>query len=39
MTAFSCEGRPVGPAEFKAFWESCTDAQKDYYKNAPIDKN
>lgn len=33
---FGCEGRPCTPAEFKYFWESCTDEQKEYYKNAEI---
>lgn len=33
---FGCEGRPVSPAEFKAFWQSCDEEQKAYYKNAPL---
>lgn len=26
----------VSPAEFKNFWASLTDAEKEYYKNAEI---
>lgn len=33
---FGCEGRPVTPAEFKAFWSSLTDAEKDWYKAQPL---
>lgn len=28
------EVRPCGPTEFMAFWKSCTDDQKDYYRTA-----
>jgi hypothetical protein len=33
---FSTTERPVTAAEFMAFWKSCTDEQKDYYRNAEI---
>jgi hypothetical protein len=33
---FGRGGRPVSPAEFRAFWESCTETEKEYYKNAPL---
>lgn len=36
MDFFACPGRPVAPAEFREFWNSCTEAEKEYYKNAPL---
>jgi hypothetical protein len=33
---FSTPERPVTAAEFMGFWKSCTDEQKDYYRNAKI---
>lgn len=33
---FGTSDRPVSPAEFKKFWESCTEDQKAYYKSAPL---
>lgn len=32
MAYFSTEERPVKVAEFNAFWKSCTDADKAYFK-------
>lgn len=26
--------RPVKPTEFKAFWESCSDREREYFKTA-----
>jgi hypothetical protein len=36
MEAFSCPGRPVSPAEFRTFWNSCSDDEKEYYKYAQL---
>ncbi len=36
ITFFGCEGRPVSPGEFRDFWNSLSEAEKDYYKNAPL---
>ena len=33
---FGCEGRPVSPPEFRSFWNSLTDSEKEYYKTAPL---
>jgi len=36
MEAFSCPGRPVSAAEFRSFWASCTQDEKDYYMTASL---
>lgn len=36
MAFFSCPGRPVSAQEFKLFWESCSESDRQYYKNAKI---
>ena len=36
MKFFACESRPVTPSEFRDFWQSLTDQEKEYYKNAPL---
>lgn len=33
---FGCEDRPVTPVEFRTFWGSLTDDEKDYYNNVPL---
>lgn len=33
---FGCVDRPVTPAEFKDFWQSLTEAEKDWYKTQPL---
>lgn len=32
MTYFSAPDRPVTPTEFKLFWSSLSDTEKDFYK-------
>lgn len=36
MDFFSTDERPVKPAEFKLFWNSISDEEKAYYKNAEL---
>ncbi len=37
LIAFFSEGcRPVTTSEFMEFWKSLSDAEKEYYKNAPL---
>lgn len=33
---FGTPERPVTPPEFRDFWNSLSDQEKDYYKNAPL---
>jgi hypothetical protein len=34
MQYFGTPDRPVTPGEFKSFWGSLSDVEKDYYKKA-----
>lgn len=36
MKFFSTEDNPVGSGEFKTFWESLSDEEKDEFKNAEL---
>lgn len=36
MAAFSTPDRPVKAAEYQAFWKSCTEEQKAWYKAQPL---
>ena len=36
MRFFGIPGRPVGPAEFRTFWDSLTEPEKEYYRTAKI---
>lgn len=33
---FGTEGNPVGASEFMEFWKSCSDEDKEYYKEASL---
>lgn len=36
MAAFGTLARPVGVSEYREFWNSLSDAEKEYYKTAKI---
>lgn len=36
MEFFSIPDRPVSASEFRVFWQSLSEAEKEYYKTVPL---